>query len=136
MPESFKQTYPNTWYIIDCTELFYQRPSSLFVQSSFYSNYKHHVTYKSIIGIAPCAAVTFISNFYPGSIFDKEIVRRSGLLNEALKAKKDSIMTDRGFLISDDLEIVGVSLNIPAFVNGHDQLTQAEVEESQAIASV
>ena len=45
-------------------------------------------------------------------------------------------MTDRGFLISDDLEIVGVSLNIPAFVNGHDQLTKAEVEENQAIASV
>ena len=45
-------------------------------------------------------------------------------------------MTDRGFLISDDLEIVGVSLNITAFVNGHDQLTKAEVEESQAIASV
>ena len=45
-------------------------------------------------------------------------------------------MTDREFLISDDLEIVGVSLNVSAFLNGRDQLTKAEAEESQAVASV
>ena len=45
-------------------------------------------------------------------------------------------MADRGFLISDDLESIGVSLNIPAFLNGRDQLTKAEVKESQAFASV
>ena len=104
MPETFKQAYPNTQCIIDCTELFC--PSSLFIQSSLYSSYKHHVTYKGLIGIAPSGAVTFISNLYPGSISDKEITHRSGLLNEALWAKNDSIMADRGFLISDDLEIL------------------------------
>ena len=106
MPETFKQIYPNTRCIIDCTELFCQRPSSLSIQSSLYSSYKHHVTYKDLIGIAPSGAVTFISNLYPGSISDKEITRRSGFLNEALWAKNDSIMADRGFLISDDLEIL------------------------------
>ena len=133
MPETFKQAYPNTRCIIDCTELFC--PSSLFIQSSLYSSYKHHVTYKGLIGIAPSGAVTFISNLYPGSISDKEITRRSGLLNEALWAKNDSIMADRGFLISDDLENIGVSL-VPAFLNRRGQLTKAEFKESQAIASV
>ena len=33
MPETFKQTYSNTRHIIDCTELFCQRPSSLSIQS-------------------------------------------------------------------------------------------------------
>ena len=94
-------------------------PKTLFaVHSKSYSSYKHHATYKGLIGIAPSGAVTFISNLYPGSISDKEITRRSGLLNEALWAKNDSIMTDRGFLISDDVESIGVSLNIPAFLNG------------------
>ena len=37
------------------------------------------------------------------------------------------------FLISDDLESIGVSLNIPAFLNGRDQLIKARVKESQAI---
>ena len=45
-------------------------------------------------------------------------------------------MADRGFLISDDLESIGVSLNIPAVLNSRDQLTKAEIKESQAIASV
>ena len=44
-------------------------------------------------------------------------------------------MADRGFLISDDLENIGVSL-VPAFLNRRGQLTKAEFKESQAIASV
>ena len=45
-------------------------------------------------------------------------------------------MVDRGFLISEDLKQVGVSLNIPAFLVGRAQLTKAEVKESQTIAFV
>ena len=48
-------------------------------------------------------AVTFVSNLYPGSISDTETVGRICLLNYVLWAKKDSIKTDRAFLISDDL---------------------------------
>ena len=44
MPDSFKNTYPNTRCILDCTELFCQSPSSLEAQSSLYSFYKYHVT--------------------------------------------------------------------------------------------
>ena len=62
IPETFKQTYPNSRCITDCAELFCQRPSSLFIQSSFYSNNKHHVTYKGLIENAPSGAVTFIGN--------------------------------------------------------------------------
>ena len=46
----FKETYPSTRVIIDCTELFCQRPSSLTIQSSLFSHYKHHVTYKGLVG--------------------------------------------------------------------------------------
>ena len=43
---------------------------------------------------------------------------------------------NRGFLTSNDLESIGVSLNIPAFLNGRNQLTKAEVKEIHTIASV
>lgn len=136
MPDCFKRTYPSTRCIIDCTELFCQRPSSLSTQSALYSHYKSHVTYKGLVGISPSGAITFISQLYDGSISDKEIVQRSGLLESELWEKGDSIMADRGFTIEDDLEPLGVHLNIPAFLRGRSQLTVAEVKESQTIASV
>ena len=101
-----------------------------------YSSYKHHVTYKGLLGIAPSGAITFVSQLYPGSISDKEIVTRSGILNQDLWQNGDSIMADRGFIVSDEFENIGVSLNIPAFLAGREQLTEAEVKESQTIASV
>ena len=74
MPDSFKNTYPNAKCILDCTELFCQSPSSLKAQSSLYSFYKHHVTYKRLVGISHSGAIIFISHLYDGSVSDKEIV--------------------------------------------------------------
>ena len=53
MPDDFKNTYPTTRCIIDCTELYCQRPGSLAIQSALYSTYKSHVTYKGLVGISP-----------------------------------------------------------------------------------
>ena len=101
-----------------------------------YSNHKHHVSYKGLLGTAPCGAITFISELYEGSIPDKEIVKRSGILNKYLWDDSDSIMTDRGFTIQNELALLHIKLNIPSFLGGRAQLTEAEVKESQTIASV
>ena len=45
-------------------------------------------------------------------------------------------MADLGFLIPDYLEKIGTSLIYQLFLNGCEQLTEAEIKESQAIASV
>ena len=50
--------------------------------------------------------------------------------------KNDSIMADRGFLISDYLGNIEASVIYQLFLNGCEQLTKAEVKESEAIASV
>ena len=84
MPKCFKETYHSTRCVIDCTALFCQRPSSLYSQSCMYSSYKSHVTFKGLVGISPSGAISFISQLYKGSISEKEIVARSGLLNKAL----------------------------------------------------
>ena len=136
MPESFKKTYPSTICTLDCTELFCQRPSSLSIQSSWYSSYKHHVTHKGLIGIAPSRAITYVSQLYPGPISVKELVAKSEILNDDLWGGGVSVMADRGFLIHEKLEKIGISLNIPAFLGGNQHLTNAEVKESQTKASV
>ena len=101
LPTYFKDTYPSTRCIIDCTEIFFvQVPSSLITQSALYSHYKHHVTYRAIVGISPFGAITFVSRLilYPGSLSDKEIVSGCGIHPQLWK-KGDSIMTDRGLTI-------------------------------------
>ena len=135
-PDSFKSTYPTTRCVIDSTELFCQVPSSLITQSALYSHYKHHVTYKGLVGISPSGAVTFVSQLYDGSTSDKEIVRRCGILTKELWEEGDSLMADRGFEIEEDLAPLKVSLNIPAFLRARDQLDKDEVCESQTIAAV
>ncbi|XP_064462246.1 uncharacterized protein LOC135372681 [Ornithodoros turicata] len=68
MPEVFKESYPTTRIILDCTELFIETPSNLRVQSDTYSSYKSHNTAKGLIGIAPNGFVTFVSDLAPGRI--------------------------------------------------------------------
>ena len=136
MPTSFKNAYPNTRCIIDCTELLCQSPSSLNTQSCLYSSYKSHDTYKGLVGIAPSGAVIFVNQLYNGSISDKEIVNGSGFLKKKLCSDGDSVMGNSAFTIDDKLARIGVSLNIQAFLGGRDYLCKAEVKASQTIASV
>ena len=134
MPEDFKKKYSSTRVIIDCTEIKCQMPSSLHLNGELFSNYKHHTTLKGLIGISPGGAITFISQLYTGSISDREIVVRSGLLDLPLK-ENDSIMADKGFTIQDLLRL-GVSLNIPPFLGSSAQMPEEDVILTQEIASL
>ena len=53
MPAQFKEFYPSTHVIIDCTEVFTEVPSSMSVQSLTYFSYKHNNTFKGLVGILP-----------------------------------------------------------------------------------
>jgi len=44
-------------------------------------------------------------------------------------------MADRGFTISNNLVPFGVTLHVPAFLNGREQFATSEVIESQTIAA-
>ena len=86
--------------------------------------------------MSPSGSITFVSQLYDGSISDKEIVRKSGILEKELWSPGDIVMADRGFTIEGDLKELNVDLNIPSFLGGGAQLTTAEVKKSQTIASV
>lgn len=132
MPQCFKNTFPRTRVILDCTELHVQRPSSKVLNSETYSHYKGTTTLKSLVGISPYGAVTFISDLYTGSISDKEITKSSGILS--LLEERDEVMADKGFLIGDLLSAKNVSLVIPPFLRTNRQLTAEEVSKTQEIA--
>ena len=136
MTEMFKRTYPSTWCILDCTEFYCQRATSLFTQSSLYSHYKSHVTYKSLIGESHSGSVTFFRELHDGSLSDKEVVRKCDLIEKKLWSPRDSVIADHGFTIESNLKELNINLNIAFFLGWRAQLTAAAVKESQTIASV
>ena len=119
LPVAFKKDYPTTFAIIDASELFIETPADLQMQSSTWSNYKHHNTAKFLIACTPNGSISHVSPLYVGSISDVELTRNSGFL-ETLQGKPGiSIMADRGFTIKDQLS---PSLNSPPFMEGRKYL--------------
>ena len=114
MPDCFKELFPNVRVIIDCTEIKIQTPSSLLLHSEFYSNYKSTTTLKSLVGITPAGAISFVSSLYTGSISDKDITQRCGIIQ--LLEENDGVMADKGFTIDDLLLPIKCTLNVPPFL--------------------
>ncbi|CAG2230297.1 unnamed protein product [Mytilus edulis] len=139
MPLSFRRKYPNTRVIIDATEFYVQRPRNPTAQSKTWSNYKSKNTFKTLVGITPNGAFSFISDLWTGNISDRSITERSGFID--LIEKGDHVMADRGFLIKDLLLSKGATLNMPPFTrpckHGKGRcLTAKEIKESKSIASL
>ena len=97
MPKVFRQKYPLTRVVLDCTELFIEKPSCFRAQSETYSSYKSHNTAKGLVAIAPNGALTFVSDLYGGHCSDKVIVEHCGILQ--LLEEGDAVISDRGFEI-------------------------------------
>ena len=57
--------------IIDCFEIFIDKPSNLLARCKTYSSYKNHNTVKLLISITPQGTVSFISKAWGGRASDK-----------------------------------------------------------------
>ena len=111
-------------------------PSDLHMQSSTWSQYKHHNIAKFLIGCTPNGAISYISPVFVGLISDVELTRKSGFL-VTLKDRPDvSNMADRGFTIKDMFKDLKIELNLPPFLRGKQQLSAEQVQEGLKIASV
>ena len=84
LPKAFKNTRTNqdTSVIIDCSEIFIQRPSNLLARNITYSNYKHHIMIKLLVGITPTGSFSFLSKCWVGRVSDKELTINSGFLDQ------------------------------------------------------
>lgn len=131
MPASFKENFPQTRVVIDCTEMFIEMPSAPVTQGVTFSSYKHHNTAKGLVSISPAGTLTFVSELYAGRTSDKELTKDCGILK--LLEEGDQIMADKGFLIEDCLPD-GVTLNIPPFLKDQNQLSIEDEVKTRRIA--
>ena len=99
-------------------------------QRATYSSYKSKNTFKVLIGICPNGYISFVSNMFPGSLSDKQIFLKSGVIRYFQTG--DLILADKGFLIQNILP-PGVSVNIPPFLS-NPQFTENEIKCTKSIA--
>ena len=135
MPMCFQESFgKNVAIIIDCFEIFLDRPSNLQARAYTWSNYKHKNTCKVLIGIVPQGTVAFVSEAWGGRASDKHITENCGILKKLLPG--DIILADRGFNIAESVGTMQAKLHIPAFTKGKSQLSALEVEQTRSIANV
>ncbi|KAK3109093.1 hypothetical protein FSP39_022880 [Pinctada imbricata] len=133
LPKSFRK-YKNVRVILDATEFFTQAPRNYEQQGNLYSSYKNHCTCKVLIGITPSGAISFVSDVYEGSISDKDIFKKSGILNKLNEG--DLVMVDRGFNIRELLLKKGADIVIPPFLGDRSNLTPNEEAQTRVIAKL
>lgn len=134
LPVDFRKHCPGCVVIIDCFEIFIDRPSALLPRAQTYSQYKHHNTTKFLIGITPQGTVSYISNGWGGRVSDKHLTENCGLLNYLIPG--DTILADRGFDIKESVGLYCATIQLPSFTKGKKQLSGIEVEQTRRIANV
>ena len=141
--ECLQKTMPNCFQvafgkkvaiILDCFEIFIERPSNLLARAMTWSNYKHRNTAKVLFGIVPQGAIVFVSDTWGGRVSDKYLTEHSGMLSKLLPG--DVVLADRGFDIAELVGMMQATLHLPAFTKGKSQLSALEVEETRTIANV
>ncbi|XP_076083481.1 uncharacterized protein LOC143054364 [Mytilus galloprovincialis] len=137
LPSVFKSKFPRLTSIVDCFEIFIDRPKNLNARAKVYSNYKKHSTVKVFICCNPLGSVTYLSKAWGGRVSDNELVRSSGFINPIYHHPGDQILADRGFTLQDDFAAAcSAELIIPSFTKGKKQLSAKEVETSRKISNV
>ena len=103
MPQCFVDSFGyKTTVIIDCFEIFIDRPTNLLARAQTFSNYKHHNTVKVLMGISPQGTITFVSEALGGG-------GEAGLLTSFSQKTVhfllpgDLVLADRGFTIHDEI---------------------------------
>ena len=93
MPMDFRKHCPSCAAIIDCFEVFLERPTNVLARAQTFSSYKHHNTIKYLIGITPQGTVCFISEGWGGRVSDKHLTENCGLLDHLVPG--DTILADK-----------------------------------------
>jgi hypothetical protein len=133
LPSVFQNSLlKNTRIVIDCSEILTESSRHYKQQGNIYSSYKSHATAKVLIGIAPSGACMFVSDAYEGSISDREIVKKSGMI-DFLK-EGDLVLADKGFTIEDLCAVKNSTLLIPPFLSTGKKLTKEQTVVTKLIA--
>ena len=135
MPMEFRRNkFSKCVVIIDCFEVFMERPKGLMARAQTWSNYKHHNTVKFLIGISPQGSITFVSQGWGGRVSDQHLTEHCGILDRLLPG--DIILADRGFTVQDAAGLYCAEVKLPPFTKGKKQLSNCEVDKARQLSRV
>uniref|UniRef100_A0A9J7ZA72 THAP-type domain-containing protein n=1 Tax=Cyprinus carpio carpio TaxID=630221 RepID=A0A9J7ZA72_CYPCA len=125
MPHQFVESFgKHVAAIVDCFEVFIEKPSNVLARAQTFSQYKHAYTMKYLIVITPQGVISFISEGWGGRASDKHITEQSGFLNKLLPG--DIVLADRGFNIRESVGMMCAEVKVPTFTRGRAQLEAKE----------
>lgn len=80
---------------------------------------KHHNTIKVLIGITPQGTVSFVSDPWGGRTSEKFLTENCGILDKLVP--EDTVITGRGFTISESVRVKHGKLVIPAITKARKE---------------
>jgi len=117
MPTCFRKNFWSCANIIDCFEVFIDRPTLLMARTQTWSNY-----------------ISFISKGWGGRVSDVHLTENCGLLSKLLPG--DVILVDRGFTIDQAAGMYCAEVKTPPFTRGKKQLSKLEIDTAQQLSQV
>ena len=119
---SFKPDRESTKKIfLSASSHYIEKPSQITQQSCTWLEYKGHNTGKGLIAISPLLLPVFVSEIFPGSKSDEDILRDSGILS--LPQEGDRWLADKGYIVQHILDNYGVIVETPEKLSGKEQFT-------------
>ena len=135
LPPAFRNSkYSQVRHIIDCSEVFIEKPHNLKCQNQCWSDYKHHHTAKFLVSINPSGMINFVSDCWGGRTSDKHLTLHSGFMD--LIEPYDCVMADKGFSnLIEDFSLLRTSLLTPPGRHGASQMPASDVTKTKEIAN-
>ena len=135
LPPSFKnQKHSQVRHIIDCSEIFIEKPQNLQHQNQCWSDYKHHYTAKFLVSINPSGMINFVSECWGGRTSDKHITLHSGFMD--IVEQYDCVMADKGFSnLLQEFTLLHATLLTPPGRHGASQMPARDVTKTKEIAN-
>lgn len=131
IPQCFRE-FTNVRTVVDCIEIPIQKPKNLCCQILTYSYYKSAYTVKFMTAVTPAGLISFISKAYGGRASDNAIFEQSEILCKM--DKKDDLMADRGFTVSELCQKHDIRLIIPPFLKKQKQFSKVEAIIGRSVA--
>ena len=113
LPKCFKPDYEEVYLIIDCTE-----------SQVILDRVQGPQQWKSFDCSVTTIAASLLSDIYPGSKSDEEILSQSGILSFAQQG--DRWLADKGFIVQHILDNWGVRVETPTKLEGKKQFSVEE----------
>ena len=92
MPIVFRKKFRKYIVILDCFEIFAEKPAALMALAQTWSDYNQHNTCKFLIRITPQGSISFISKARKGCVSNVHITENRGILEKLMQG--DLILAD------------------------------------------